>query len=594
MMKANNLVKGGSFLLSEVDVSTVFTPEDCTEEHLMIANLSESFIDQEIDPYDDVLETQDFTLLVKLVKKAGELGLLGASVPEEYGGTNLDRISSTLISEKMIRCSSYSLTIAAHIGIGTLPIVLFGTKDQKQKYLPLSVSGEQIFAYCLTEPSSGSDALNAKTTAVLSEDATHYVLTGTKQFITNAAFADVFIVYAKVDGKHFSTFIVEKKFKGVSTGAEEKKMGIKGSSTRQLILEDVHVPIENVLGEVGKGHVIAFNILNLGRYSLAAGCVGSSKWAIELAVQYGCERKQFNKTLTEFPLIQKKIADMTIYTYAAESMVFRTGGLMDSARRSLNLNIEDHANQVIKGIAEYAMECSMNKVFATECLDYVADESLQIHGGYGFTQEYKIERIYRDARINRIFEGTNEINRLLIPNQLFRRAMKGELPLMEAVKKLEQELVTYIPSTPDEGVPLLQEKAILNSAKKIFLMVVGKTVKQFKQQLEEQQEIIEIIANLAIQIYAMESVMIRTKKAIDKEGIIRAKQKWNITAAFTQESFAKIQHMAKDAFVMTESGDELKMTLAMMKKLVRYNPRNLLPVKRQIAARIIDSKKYVV
>ncbi|NDI34750.1 acyl-CoA dehydrogenase family protein [Chengkuizengella sediminis] len=593
-MKANNRVKGGSFLLSEVDASAVFTPEDCTEEHLMIANLSESFIDQEIDPYDDVLEAQDFTLLVKLVKKAGELGLLGASVPEEYGGTNLDRISSTLISEKMVRSSSYSLTIAAHIGIGTLPIVLFGTKEQKQKYLPHSVSGDQIFAYCLTEPSSGSDALNAKTTAVLSEDATHYILNGTKQFITNAAFADVFIVYAKVDGESFSTFIVEKKFKGVSTGAEEKKMGIKGSSTRQLFLEDVHVPTENVLGEVGKGHVIAFNILNLGRYSLAAGCVGSSKWTIELAVQYGSKRKQFKKTLTEFPLIQKKIADMTIYTYAAESMVFRTGGLMDATRKTLELNAEDHENEVIKGIAEYAIECSMNKVFATECLDFVADEGLQVHGGYGFIQEYKIERIYRDSRINRIFEGTNEINRLLIPNQLLRKALKGELPLIDAAKKLEQELVTYIPSKWDEGVPLLQEKAMLNSTKKIFLMVLGKAIQQFKQQLEEQQEILEIISNLAIQIYAMESVILRTKKAIGKEGIVRAKQKWNITAAFTQESFAKVEHMAKEAFVMMEDGDELKMTLAILKKLVRFNPRNLLPIKRQIAAAIIDSKKYVV
>ncbi|MDP5272935.1 acyl-CoA dehydrogenase family protein [Chengkuizengella axinellae] len=588
------VAKGGSYLLGDVEANSVFTPEDFSDEHKMISAMTEDFVANEIAPVDERIEAQDFELLVTQLQKAGELGLLGAAIPEAYGGTNLDKISSTLISEQLVRGSSFALSVGAHVGIGTQPIALFGNEDQKSRYLPDLVSGKKLAAYCLTEPSSGSDALGAKTTAVLNEEGTHYILNGAKQFITNAAFADVFVVYAKVDGEKFTAFIVENSFEGVSTGPEEKKMGIKGSSTRPLILEDVKVPVENLLGEIGKGHVIAFNILNLGRYTLGAGCLGTAKWAIDLSVEYAKQRKQFGKALTEFPLIQKKIADMAVYTYATESVVYRTGGLMDDAMKTLDENDENYQKDVVKKVADYALECSVNKVFASECLDFVADEGVQIHGGYGFTQEYKVERIYRDSRINRIFEGTNEINRLLIPDMLFRKAMKGELPVMEVAANLEQELVAYMPPMVDEDTPLEKEKAMLASAKKIFLMVGGTAVKKYKQALQEEQEILEIISNLAIQIYALESTILRTEKAIAKDGVDKAKQKLNLTTTFAHESFAKIESLAKEGIVSMDDGDSALMVLSILKKLVRFKPKNLLHIKREIADKIIQSDQYTV
>ncbi|MEW9668777.1 acyl-CoA dehydrogenase family protein [Ammoniphilus sp. 3BR4] len=585
--------KGGHFILEETPFEKVFTPEDLTEEHKMIASMTADFISGEIVPHDEEIEKQNFPLLIKLLKKAGELGLLGAEIPETYGGSNLDKISATLITEHLSRGSSFTLSHGAHVGIGSLPIVLFGTNEQKERYLPFLASGEKLAAYCLTEPSSGSDALGAKATAVLSDDKTCYILNGTKQFITNAAFADVFVVYAKIDGQQFSAFIVERGFPGVSTGPEEKKMGIKGSSTRPLILEDVKVPVENLLGEAGKGHIIAFNILNIGRYKLAAGCVGASKWTLELSAAYAKERKQFGKAIAEFPLMQKKLAEMAIQTYVTESMVYRTGGLIEAAMQQLDKSTSDDSQKIAKAIEEYALECSINKVYASEALDFIADEGVQIHGGYGYTQEYKVERIYRDSRINRIFEGTNEINRLLIPATLLKKAMKGEMPLFAATKNLQEELISYIPPILDEEEAMAKETALLACSKKIFLMAGGTAGMHYQQKLEEEQEILEGLANLMIELFAMESALLRTKKAIARDGETKSRQKIAMTTVYLHEAFARIESIAKEILTAVLEGDGLLMQLSVLKKLVRFKSINLIPIKREIAQKIIQHGKYV-
>jgi alkylation response protein AidB-like acyl-CoA dehydrogenase len=586
-------IRGGSFLLAETAISDVFTPEDLTEEHKMIAKMTSDFIEGEVMPNDEEIEKLDLDLTVRLLKQAGELGLLGADVPEKYGGSGLDKTSSALITEYIVRGSSFALSHGAHVGIGSLPIVLFGTEEQKKKYLPPLAIGEKLAAYCLTEPSSGSDALGAKTTAVLNNKGTHYVLNGAKQFITNAGFADVFVVYAKIDGEKFTAFIVEKEFPGVSTGPEEKKMGIKGSSTRPLILEDCQVPVENLLGEIGKGHVIAFNILNIGRYKLAAGNVGVSKWGVELSVDYAKKRKQFGKPIAEFPLIQKKLADMAVQTYAAESMVYRTTGLIENGMKLIDENADDYGLQIGKAVEEYAIECSINKVFCSEALDFVADEGVQIHGGYGYTQEYKIERMYRDSRINRIFEGTNEVNRLLIPGTLLKKAMKNELPLMAVAGNLQKELIAYMPPMIDEEETLALESAMIEAAKKIFLMVGGTAVMKYQQKIQNEQEVLEYLANIIIEIYAMESTLLRTLKAVDRDGLGKAKLKLNMTKVYAHEAFAKIDALAKTVLHAMDGGDMLQTQLSILKKLTRFKSVNTVALKREIAAEIITAEKYL-
>lgn len=586
-------IRGGSFLLAKTKPETIFTPEDLSDEHKMIAKMTADFIEGEVFPHDEEIEKQNLDLTVRLLKQAGELGLLGADVPEKYGGTGLDKVSSSMITENMVRGSSFALSHGAHVGIGSLPIVLFGNEEQKHKYLPSLATGEKLAAYCLTEPASGSDALGAKTTAVLNQEGTHYVLNGTKQFITNAGFADVFIVYAKVDGEKFTAFIVEKGYPGVSTGVEEKKMGIKGSSTRTLILEGCQVPVENCLGEVGRGHVIAFNILNIGRYKLAVGTVGSSKWALELAVKYGKDRQQFGKSLTTFPLIQKKIAEMAIRTYVAESLVYRTTGLIDQAMAAIDKNSPSYGREIAKAVEEYAIECSINKVFGSECLDFVADEGLQIHGGYGFTQDYPIERIYRDSRINRIFEGTNEINRLLIPGTLLKKALKGELPLLQEAQKLQKELIAYMPTIVDDEI-LAKETAMLQAAKKVFLMVGGSAVMKYQQKLEREQEVLEALADMIIEIFALESAILRTKKSIETDGLNKSQQKLTMTQVYCQEAFNTIEEKAKSTLAAIETDEMLSMQLSILKKLTRFTPINTISLKRDIASYVIEAEKYLV
>ncbi|MCP3772687.1 acyl-CoA dehydrogenase family protein [Paenibacillus sp. MZ04-78.2] len=593
MSKMMSKVVGGSFIIEDIDFTRVATPEDFTEEHRMIAQTTEDFVAGDVAPHDEEIEKLSYELSVKMLRKAGELGLLGADVPEAYGGLGLDKVGSTLINERLTKASAFALTVGAHVGIGTLPIVYFGTEAQKKKYLPLLATGQKIAAYCLTEPSSGSDALGAKATAVLSEDGSHYILNGTKQFITNAGFADVFIVYAKVNGTDFSTFIVERTMEGVSIGPEEKKMGIKGSSTCPLILEDVKVPVENVLWEVGKGHLIAFNILNIGRFKLAAGCVGAAKDSIELSAKYANERTQFGRKISSFPLIGAKLADMNIRTYVLESMVYRTAGLFDEGLSEVDHGSANVGQQSAKAIAEYALECSINKVFGSETLDFVADEGVQIHGGYGFTQEYRIERIYRDSRINRIFEGTNEINRLLIPGTLIKRAMKGELPLMQKAMGLQSELLSLVPGQTFEGT-LEQENHLLAMAKKIFLMVGAQAVQKYQTKLDQEQEILSRLADIMIFVFTMESALLRTKKLIAAGGEGKALNAIDMTTIFVHESFARIEEWAKEVLAAMESGDILRTQLSILKKLTRKAPINAIEIKREIASRVIEAEKYVV
>ncbi len=585
--------KGGSFLVEEVEAQNVYTPEDFTDEQIMMGKTTEDFVVKEVVPQLEKIENHEFDISRNLLTKAGELGLLGADVPEEYGGLALDKISSSLITEKFSRARSFSLSYGAHVGIGSLPIVLFGNEEQKQKYLPDLSSGKRIAAYALTEPGSGSDALGAKTVAKLNDAGTHYILNGEKQWITNSAFADVFVVYAKIDGDKFSAFIVEREFEGVSTGPEEKKMGIKGSSTRTLILEDAYVPKENLLGEAGRGHVIAFNILNIGRYKLAVGCVGAAKRALEVSIKYANERQQFKQPISRFTLIQEKLATMAAKSYAAESSVYRTVGMYEDRLGVLSAEEQKDGSLLAKGIAEYAIECSLNKVFASEVLDYVVDEAVQIHGGYGFMSEYEVENMYRDSRINRIFEGTNEINRLLVPGTLLRKAMKGELPLLQKATELQNELMMLMPEELDNE-PLAQEKQFIKNAKKIFLMIAGLGVQKYGEKLEHEQEVLSNVADIVSEAYAIESVVLRTEKAIQKVGAEKAKQKILLTEVYCQEAFERIEAHAKESIVAIEDGDQLRMMLSALKKLTRYTPVNVVKKKREIAEVLLEEERYVV
>ncbi|GAB1305060.1 acyl-CoA dehydrogenase family protein [Bacillus altitudinis] len=593
-MKAMEEVKkGGSFLIDETNYEHIFTPEDFSDEHQMIGKTTEDYILQDVVPHIDQIENHEFEHSVRLLKKAGELGLLGADVPEEFGGLGLDKISSAIITEKFARAGSFSLSYGAHVGIGSLPIVLFGSQAQKEKYLPGLASGETIAAYALTEPGSGSDALGAKTTAVLNEAGTHYVLNGEKQWITNSAFADVFVVYAKIDGEHFSAFIVEKDFPGVKTGPEEKKMGIKGSSTRTLILEDAEVPKENLLGEAGRGHVIAFNILNIGRYKLAVGTIGASKRVIQLSAEYANQRKQFKTPISQFSLIGEKAANMSAKLYAMESAVYRTVGLFEQRMGLLSDEEQKDGKQIAQSIAEYAIECSLCKVLGSETLDYIVDEGVQIHGGYGFMQEYEVERAYRDSRINRIFEGTNEINRLLVPGTFLKKAMKGELPLLQKAQTLQEELMMMMPEEPGDQ-PLDQEKYLLAHAKKIALMVSGMAAMKYGKALDKEQEILVNIADIVNELFAAESAVLRTEKAIAASGAEKNVQKLAYTQIFTQEAFLKIEAHAKESLIAMEEGDSLRMSLSALRKLTRFTPMNVIAKKREVAKRIFEAEKYIV
>lgn len=492
----------------------------------------------------------------------------------------------------MVNGFSFALSHGAHVGIGTLPIVIFGNRQQKEKYLPDLATGAKIAAYALTEPTSGSDALGAKTVARLSEDGKHYIFNGTKQFITNAGFADVFVVYAKVDGDKFTAFIVDRDTPGFTLGPEEKKMGIKGSSTRPLIFEDAKVPAENVLWQIGKGHTIAFNILNIGRYKLAVGALGSSKEAIRVAAQYAKQRSQFNTPIANFPLIREKLADMNVKTFVLESVVYRTVGLYEEIMKDIDMTADDSGAPASKAIQEYAVECSINKVLGSEVMDYVVDEAVQIHGGYGYIQEYKVERMYRDSRINRIFEGTNEVNRLLVPGTLFRKALKGELPLLQATKALQGELMELMPQMEFDGV-LEREEYLVEMAKKVFLMIGGLAAQKYQQQLEKHQELLANLADIAIEIFAMESAVLRAKKTWSSLGADKARIQIECAQVYANNAFLSIDTTAKESLAAMEEGDLLRTQLSILKKLMRHQPLNTIALKRSIAAEVVEAEKYV-
>lgn len=592
-MRSNVVQKGGSFLIEDVALEGVFTPEDFTESHLMIKKTTEDFIKNEIQPYNDRLLDKDLDLNRQLMQKTGELGLLGADIDEEYGGAELDKIASTLITAASAWADAFALTWNCHTGIGSLPLVIFGNRAQKEKYLPALAKGVKIGAYALTEPTAGSDALSIKTKAVLSPDGKNYILNGEKMFITNGGLADIFFTYAKVDGDKFTSFIVERGFDGVSTGAEEKKMGIRGSSTTSVIFEDAVIPVENVLHEIGRGHVVAFCILDLGRFKLAAACSEASKIAIEQSVRYAKQRIQFQKPIAQFGLIQQKLADMAIKTYIAESMVYRTAGLLDQAFAGADKVIDDDGKQMSARISEYVIECSICKVYCSEVLDFATDEAVQIHGGYGFIEDYPVERMYRDSRINRIFEGTNEINRLLMPDRLFRKALKDELPLFSEAQKLMADLADILPAVPGaEDGPLGYQQKLLDMARKIFILVSGAAVEKYGTDIKDEQEILGYLSNIMIEIYAVESGLIRAMKSLLAAGEEQSRLKVDMVQVYVNDTIRKIEEYATNIVTAMETGDVLAAQLDALGKLARRAPINTVASRRRIAAAIIDTEKY--
>ncbi len=587
-------IPGGSFLLESRQPEEVFTPEDFSEQHQLIGQTAEEFAVNEILPNTEKIEHKDFSITRDLLKKAGELGLSSVEIPEAYGGLEMDKVTAAVIADHIAKYAGFATTWGAHTGIGVLPIVYFGTEEQKKKYLPRLASGEIAGAYALSESTSGSDAMNCRARAQLSADGKHYILNGEKMWITNAGFADLFTVFAKVDGEKFSAFLVERTFPGFSVGAEEHKMGIRGSSTCPIILNDCKVPVENLLGEIGKGHLIAFNILNVGRFKLGAMCVGGGRVSVENAIGYAKQRKAFGKVIADFGLVREKIANMATLLYVGESLVYRTVGLMDSALSEVDKSAADAAKQTLKAIEEYAVECSIIKVWGSEMIDYVVDETVQIYAGYGFVEEYPAERAYRDARINRIFEGTNEINRLIITGFLLKRAMTGQLPLMPAIKKLMDEVLSG-PSNGDEleGV-LADERKLVSQAKKLGLFAAGAATQKYMQAIQDQQEIMGAIADMTIETYAMESAVLRAQKIAETKGESAAALPIAMTRVYMAQAMEKIESAARKVIAAVADGDMLRTQLAILRRLAKHEPFNTIELRQQIAQRMIERGKYTL
>jgi alkylation response protein AidB-like acyl-CoA dehydrogenase len=572
--------KGGAFLIEPTTPEQSYSPEDFTEEHHAIARTTEEFWAKEIAPNVDAIQHQEPGVAVSVLRKAGELGLVAVLLPEKYGGMEMDLTSAMLVGEGISKDGSYAAWHGGQSGIGTLPVLLFGTEDQKQRYLPKLATAELVASYALSEPQAGSDALAARTRADLSPDGKHYILNGQKMWITNGGAADLLTVFAKIGGEKFTAFLVERKFPGVSSGAEEKKMGIKGSSTTAIYLDNVPVPVENVLGEIGRGHIIAFNILNIGRLKLGAFACGGAKEVLRVSLNYAKERKAFGKSIAEFGLIQHKLAEMAIRIFATESATYRVVGLIESQLEGFSWDQPDAAQTELKAVEEFAAECSYIKIYASEMLDYVTDEAVQIHGGYGYHQDYIVERAYRDSRINRIFDGTNEINRLLATGILLKRAQRGQLPLVEAVKKLQAEILAGPVST-----------GLVDNAKKTALFALGVAYQKYGAALEDQQEVLASITDIAMNAFVMESVELRARKLAQlHKGEIAA----DVSAVFLREAMEIVESSARNVLAACSEGDALRTSLAVLKRFTKFEPVNAIAARRRIAERVLASGHYLV
>jgi alkylation response protein AidB-like acyl-CoA dehydrogenase len=585
------VIKGGGFLLSETLPAQVFSPEDYTDEQKMIAQTAEEYIEKEILPLREAIESKDYELNRALIKKGADLGLINASIPEEYGGLDLDHVSNMLIAEHMSGEASFSTGFGATSSIGLLPIVLFGTEEQKQKYLPKIGSAEWISAYCLSESGSGSDALAAKSTARMSEDGKHWILNGEKMWITNGGFADVLTIFAKVDGEKFSGFIVERTDPGISPGNEEHKLGQRGSSTTPILMQDARIPKDRLLGEIGKGHQIAFNVLNFGRIKMGAGSVGGSKRVLSQSAKYAAERHQFGRPIASFGAIKYKLAEMTAKIYACESAVYRTAGMIEAKEETLD---RKNPKEMMKAIEEYAIECSIIKVAGTEALFYCADENVQIHGGNGFTEDYPAEGVYRDCRVNRIYEGTNEINRLLIPGQLLKRALKGGLPLFAAAMKLQDELLAGPSFDLDEDdSPLAKERKLAANAKKVALMLLGSAAQKFQDKLTEHQMILCWTADVIIDAFLIDSTIGRTAKLIARDSDDKHQAAIDATRLYTHDAINRIEVAAKNALAAIAEGDELRAMLAALRRFTKQEPINTAAIRERLADKVVSAGGYI-
>ena len=580
--------RGGAWLLDDVPPAESFTPERMSEEQRLIDQTTREFVVNDVVSQNDQLETKDWDLARRLLRRCGELGLLGTDVPEEYGGIALDKVSAAIVAGRLGQSGSFSTTFGAQTGLAILPIRMFGTADQKRRYLPKLVTGEWVGAYCLSEAGSGSDALGAKTRAVRRPDGS-FVLNGEKMWISNGGFADLYVVFAKVDGEHFTAFLVERGFEGVSSGAEEHKMGLAGSSTTPVILQDARVPAENLLGEIGKGHKVAFNVLNYGRFKLGAATVGSSQAAIGEAARYAAQRRQFGQPIASFGAIKHKLGEMTVRAYAIESMVFRTAGLIDGA-------LEDHAAEdddaLLAALEEYAVESSILKVAGSEILNYILDENIQIHGGNGYVKDYPAERHYRDSRVNRIFEGTNEINRLLIPGMLVRRAVRGQLPLIEAARALQDELLSPPPRDTGGDGHLAAQAGAVGMFKKAGLAVLGLAMQTYGEKLTDQQELLSFTADILIDAYAAESMVHRARQAHDG-GVGTAALQADAARAFVSDAAGRIDGAARSALAAMAEGDALRTHLAALRRLLKVPPVNTVAIRRRLAEQTVERTGYI-
>ena len=579
---------GGGFLIDDIAPPGVFTPEDFSEEQRQVMATAERFMTDEVLPAAGQCEQKDSEVMLGLLRKAADLGFLGVLVPEKYDGLELDLTTQMIICEQLGRYASFSTTYGAHSGIGSLPLIFFGTHEQKQRYLPSMVSGERVAAYCLSEAHAGSDALSARTRAELSADGKHYILNGEKMWISNGGWAHLYTIFAKVDGEKFSAFLVERGMPGVRAGAEEHKMGIRGSSTTPVILENVAVPVENLLGEVGRGHIIAFNILNLGRLKLGLACIGASKDVLAESIVYAKQRKAFGRPISEFGLMQHKIAEMAIRLFAAESMSYRIPGMIDSRLADFSWDDDNASQTALKAVEEYAIECAMVKVYCSEALDFIADEGVQIHGGYGFHEDYMVERAYRDSRINRIFEGTNEINRLLTTGMLLKRVAQGRLDLMSAVQGVMGELAASGATAAEEVSP---ERDALSRAKKATLLAAGVAYQRFGKELESEQEVVAALSDMVTAVFAGESALLRAEKL---QAAGRGEQAGDMVTVLFHDALASIQQRASVVMNACSEGVALQQNLAVVGKLTRPRPVNTIALRRQIAERLLAAEKFIV